>query len=286
MLGAAVAFKAWPANTLDQEIEIFPEEQIGVIQPALHGHFAAYPGAFLDGGLWVGRDSPIPNINGFREVSVEQLRALGIPVLRWPGDGRRDFAALCELIGARPYLGGDAVQPDTVTEEAILHYRKTGLAVQTQDRTAVKASVSLNVLQRQADKVTTGLAPLDALLSIQGDKSVRTAVYYAFLLAKPHRGNISVKASPPQANALELSISASRRDSSVVITVVNPRTDADVRIHCLLHGHKPRSASARTVTEYSTGLPQKVDVLVRPEGLRLELSALSATTIRLELEAG
>jgi alpha-L-arabinofuranosidase len=33
----------------------------------------------------VGPDSPIPNINGYRKDVFEALKALDIPVLRWPG---------------------------------------------------------------------------------------------------------------------------------------------------------------------------------------------------------
>jgi alpha-L-arabinofuranosidase len=278
---ALAARKAWSANTIDQEIEIFPDEPIGVIRPDLHGQFVSYPSPFIDGGLWVGRDSKIPNVNGFRETAVEELSALGVPMLRGP----EKLGPLDELIGARPFPGGPVIPMDPVTEESILHYKRTALVVETNSRTAVNAGVSLNVLQRQADKVLIGLAPLDALLTMKNGGCFRTPVYYMFLLAKAHRGNMSVKADPPQASPRELSISASRRDNLLVITVANPRNDVDVRVRCVVRGHRVASASAKTVTEYSTGVPQKVNVQVRPEGMLLELSELSVTTIRSEMEA-
>jgi alpha-N-arabinofuranosidase len=88
--------------------------------------------------LWVGRDSKIPNINGYRRQAVEYLKELGIPVLRWPGGcfaddyhwrdgigpaakrpkrvnlhwgsyvednsfGTHEFIGLCRLLGAEPF---------------------------------------------------------------------------------------------------------------------------------------------------------------------------------------
>jgi alpha-L-arabinofuranosidase len=36
------------------------------------------------GGIWVGKKSTIPNIDGFRKA-VDALKESGVPVLRWPG---------------------------------------------------------------------------------------------------------------------------------------------------------------------------------------------------------
>ena len=119
-----------------------PPVEIGVIRPELHGHFAEHLGTCIYGGLWVGKNSSIPNINGHRKQAVEWLRALGIPELRWPGGcfaddyhwrdgigpvekrprrvnihwgnytednsfGTHEFIELCRLIGAEPYIAGN-----------------------------------------------------------------------------------------------------------------------------------------------------------------------------------
>ena len=47
--------------------------------------FAEHLGNGIYGGLWVGKDSPIPNTNGFRNDVVGALRDLSVPVIRWPG---------------------------------------------------------------------------------------------------------------------------------------------------------------------------------------------------------
>ena len=118
-------------------------DPIGVISPRLYGAFAEHLGRCCYGGLWVGPDSPIPNVEGFRTDVVEALRDLPTPLMRWPGGcyadhyhwrngigsasarqatlgmscglassdshalGTHEFMRFCELIGAEPYLAGN-----------------------------------------------------------------------------------------------------------------------------------------------------------------------------------
>jgi len=49
------------------------------------GQFAEDLGTGLYGGIWVGRDSPIPNTRGIRNDVVAALKELHVPVVRWPG---------------------------------------------------------------------------------------------------------------------------------------------------------------------------------------------------------
>jgi len=123
-------------------ITIHPDEVIGEIRPELHGHFLEHLGSATYGGIWVGRDSTIPNIDGLRRDAVRYLRDLDVPVLRWPGGcfadnyhwrngigdpgsrprtvnhpwggqiedngfGTHEFMRLCELVGAHPYLAAN-----------------------------------------------------------------------------------------------------------------------------------------------------------------------------------
>ena len=117
---------------------VYPEE-LGVIAPEIYGHFSEHIGGVFYGGLWVGKESSIPNERGFRKDALDYLRRIKPPVLRWPGgcfaeaynwrdgigedrptrpqwwtsyDGRyesnavgtHEFFDLCELIGAKAYL--------------------------------------------------------------------------------------------------------------------------------------------------------------------------------------
>ena len=120
---------------------IYPKK-VGTIAPEIYGHFSEHIGGVFYDGLWVGKDSEVSNINGFRKDLVEKLKAINPPVLRWPGgcfaetydwrdgigenrpvrrnwwtlnDGRlednsvgtHEFVELCELIGAKPYFAAN-----------------------------------------------------------------------------------------------------------------------------------------------------------------------------------
>ena len=60
-------------------------EELGTIHPDIYGHFSEHIGGVFYDGLWVGEDSDVPNVKGFRKEAIEKLRAIKIPVLRWPG---------------------------------------------------------------------------------------------------------------------------------------------------------------------------------------------------------
>ncbi|MBQ3860417.1 MAG: alpha-N-arabinofuranosidase [Clostridia bacterium] len=64
---------------------INPGQKLSTISKDIYGHFSEHLGRCIYDGLYVGEDSPIPNVNGMRTDLVEALRDMGIPVLRWPG---------------------------------------------------------------------------------------------------------------------------------------------------------------------------------------------------------
>ena len=502
-LGTATLFsaltprKGFTNDLVEESIQVTPDDTIGLIHPELHGQFAEHLGSCIYNGLWVGPESPIPNVNGFRKQAVEALRALGVPVLRWPGGcfaddyhwrdgigpserrpktvnlhwgsyvednsfGTHEFIDLCRLIGAQPYIAGnvgtgspremrdwleycnypagstlsderlqngapdpfkvkywgignelwgcggnlsgdeyaeryrnfttflpklgdtqpfyiacgpskdnaDWTQtyfaglkskrlPDGYTmhfysnskavatrfteedmnaqfatfphlEEAILHQRglidrfdpqkKVGLMVdewgvwdkmvpeeekahgrlwqQITMRAGVSTALGLNVFHRQADKlvmcnVAQMVNVLDAMLLTEGDKCVRTPAYYAFELAKPHRGKTAIRATP-QANPLALSTSASIKDTSLVVTVVNPKLGPFIRLRCHVPGSKVRHANAtslfhadlnacNTFDAPDSVVPHEISASTRGETITIELPPLSVTTIEAEL---
>ncbi len=55
------------------------------INREIYGQFSEHLGTCIYGGLWVGENSSIPNINGYRMDGFEALKVLNVPVLRWPG---------------------------------------------------------------------------------------------------------------------------------------------------------------------------------------------------------
>lgn len=123
-------------------VTLNPADTIAVINPNIYGHFAEHLGRCIYDGIWVGEESPIPNIHGFRVDVIEALRQMKVPVIRWPGGcfaddyhwqdgiGPRDrrprrinihwgevvetnavgtveFAHFCRLVGAEPYFCGN-----------------------------------------------------------------------------------------------------------------------------------------------------------------------------------
>lgn len=67
------------------EIVADPAQAGARIDRNLFGQFAEHLGTGIYGGVWVGRDSPIPNVRGIRKDVVAALRAIRVPNVRWPG---------------------------------------------------------------------------------------------------------------------------------------------------------------------------------------------------------
>lgn len=56
-----------------------------VINKAVYGQFAEHLGRGIYEGMWVGPDSKIPNLRGWRKDVVGALKAMHVPLVRWPG---------------------------------------------------------------------------------------------------------------------------------------------------------------------------------------------------------
>jgi len=116
----------------------------GVVSPMIYGHFSEHIGGVFYDGLWVGEDSPVENIRGFRKSLVESFKKIAPPVLRWPGGcfaetydwrdgigprdkrptrvnwwyccdhrlesnavGTHEFMDFCRMVGAQPYVAAN-----------------------------------------------------------------------------------------------------------------------------------------------------------------------------------
>ena len=123
-----------------------------VIPAEIYGQFSEHLGRCIYEGIWVGPDSSIPNVDGYRTDVLEALKALKVPVLRWPGGcfadeyhwmdgigpkenrpklvnnnwgstvednsfGTHEFLNLCEMLGTEPYISGN-IGSGTVEELA------------------------------------------------------------------------------------------------------------------------------------------------------------------------
>ncbi len=73
------------AFAADTEVELSLGEPGVVISPHLYGHFIEHLGGVIYDGVWVGRNSSIPNVDGIRKQFVDDMKRIGAPNLRWPG---------------------------------------------------------------------------------------------------------------------------------------------------------------------------------------------------------
>ena len=71
-----------PTPTNTATITIHPDQAVNVIPDELYGQFAEHLGSGIYGGIWVGKNSPIPNTDGYRNDVLEALRELKVPVIR------------------------------------------------------------------------------------------------------------------------------------------------------------------------------------------------------------
>ena len=148
----ALAFATSATAAGNVKATIHADKAGAKINREIYGQFSEHLGSCIYGGLWVGEGSQIPNINGYRKDVFDALKALKIPVMRWPGGcfaddyhwmdgigpkdqrpslrnnnwggtiednsfGTHEFLNLCEMLGCEPYISGN-VGSGTVKEMA------------------------------------------------------------------------------------------------------------------------------------------------------------------------
>jgi len=142
LLGAFLFVNAQKESGVVNQLVIITNHSGPVISRDIYGHFSEHLGTCIYGGIWVGKDSKIPNTDGIRNDVVNALREMKIPNLRWPGGcfadtyhwmdgigpkekrasiinthwggvvednsfGTHEFMRLTELIGCEPYISGN-----------------------------------------------------------------------------------------------------------------------------------------------------------------------------------
>lgn len=83
--GAAWGHQAQPATPKTALVRVQADKAGPKINRDIFGQFAEHLGTGIYGGVWVGRDSAIPNVRGIRTDVVQALRAIKVPNVRWPG---------------------------------------------------------------------------------------------------------------------------------------------------------------------------------------------------------
>lgn len=67
------------------QVNLLLDKQGPKISKHIYGQFAEHLGRCIYEGVWVGKDSDIPNVNGIRKDVVAALKEIQVPVVRWPG---------------------------------------------------------------------------------------------------------------------------------------------------------------------------------------------------------
>ncbi len=93
---------ASPSSAADTEIELSPGDAGPLISPQIYGHFIEHLGGVIYDGVWVGRDSSIPNVDGIRKQFVDDMKRIGAPNFRWPGGCFADGYHWRDGIGKAP----------------------------------------------------------------------------------------------------------------------------------------------------------------------------------------
>ena len=131
------------------KLTLNPRDRKSKINKEIYSNFSEHLGRCIYDGIYVGENSDIPNIEGYRKDVVEAFRQLKLPVLRWPGGcfadeyhwkdgigdkpqrkgvvnnwghvsednsfGTHEFLRFCELVGCQPYISAN-VGSGTVRE--------------------------------------------------------------------------------------------------------------------------------------------------------------------------
>jgi alpha-N-arabinofuranosidase len=104
LLGAALLL-ALPvsavAQTAQVSVTVDTSKPGAEIDRHIYGQFAEHLGTGIYGGIWVGENSKIPNIHGYRTDVVEALKKIHVPVVRWPGGCFADLYNWRDGIGPR-----------------------------------------------------------------------------------------------------------------------------------------------------------------------------------------
>jgi alpha-N-arabinofuranosidase len=132
---------ALPAPRPDSQrarLNVIWGDRVGKINRNVYGHFTEHLGACIYDAMWVGEGSSIPNDGGLRKDTIEALKRIQAPIIRWPGGcfadqyhwregigprekrprtwniwwgrdeanafGTDEFLKYCKLAGAEPYL--------------------------------------------------------------------------------------------------------------------------------------------------------------------------------------
>jgi len=84
-----------------KKLYVIGPAEIGEVNPNIYGHFSEHIGGVIYDGIWVGEDSSVPNVRGFRKFIIDKMKNINAPVVRWPGGCFAEIYDWRDGIGAR-----------------------------------------------------------------------------------------------------------------------------------------------------------------------------------------
>ncbi len=131
------------AQGLEARIVVDADRPGPTIDPNIYGQFVEHLGRGVHEGIWVGEDSPTPNVRGIRSDVVGALRKIHVPLVRWPGGCFAELYHWRDGVGPRHLrpLGVNAAWGDEPETRAF----GSDELMDFLDQIGAKAFVSINV---------------------------------------------------------------------------------------------------------------------------------------------
>lgn len=158
------------------KMQIHADKIKGKINREIYGHFSEHLGRCIYGGIYVGEDSPIENVNGMRKDVMDALKEIRLPVLRWPGGCFADEYHWMDGIGPKEkrkkivntHWGGVIEDNSFGTHEYFELCRQLGC------KTYVNGNLGSGTIKEMSDWVEyitfEGMSPMSQLRGENGSK--------------------------------------------------------------------------------------------------------------------
>jgi alpha-N-arabinofuranosidase len=124
----SAATQAEPTTSVHQ-LTVLADQSGSLVNRDIFGQFSEHLGQGIYGGIWVGKDSSIPNVRGIRSDVVAALRAIKVPVVRWPGGcfadkyhWRDGIGAAVKRVVTLNSIWGGALEPNTFGTDEFMDF--------------------------------------------------------------------------------------------------------------------------------------------------------------------
>jgi alpha-N-arabinofuranosidase len=175
LLCIAMPASVAPAADAPVQVTLDASKPGAVIDRNIFGQFAEHLGSGIYGGIWVGRDSTIPNTRGIRNDVVAALKALKVPNVRWPGGCFADQYNWRRGIGPerKPAVG----EPNTFGTDEFMDF-----AQQIGTDAYISVNLGSGTAQEAAEWLEYMTAPIDDALGAERARNGHPEPYKVAIL--------------------------------------------------------------------------------------------------------